>query len=539
MNCRVSNSQRASPFLTPPWSSLGLGVAGMSRRDGRVAVSVPLLTPLPSYGTVCKAIGLPNLAHLDMGPKVAACKSRLLKGGFDSAWEVSLASKCWVRVIQDEVTQEEGGLSTDRSGNDERQHHNPPLPVVDLSVRTAPVPHNSPTVPVDSESGAGSGQPPPCCSPIEVSSFQPINSKPQRRGGRTTSRRPTKRPKTRADPASESGQSNNLLSDVARGGPSAPVVPTLGPTERTSGRGSRPNESGVGEVPGNLDGQGPWDESGRSANPPAGSPLPGLSPHHVENAASPSQLDLSVEWGVGSVEQPSVPGSHAPCLPQEHSPIGTNIAGPPGCDGGADSHDVPPLELLAAAAEQVDGIERLRPRDTNLSGAPIEEETAAANPGQEKSQRAGTPRPSDIDLGNAWTSELSAFAFPTPLPISNPTTPVPHGIRDAESRQIDELNQESVQPGFAKQQSSCPWKPLHQRNRSVPTGLQLQLTMQCRVPDTAQSITFALKGNIDGLKDLFSRGLASPRDVSESRGFSLMRVGFATTFSLDCALKQR
>ncbi|KAK3326996.1 hypothetical protein B0T19DRAFT_441023 [Cercophora scortea] len=36
--------------------------------------------------------------------------------------------------------------------------------------------------------------------------------------------------------------------------------------------------------------------------------------------------------------------------------------------------------------------------------------------------------------------------------------------------------------------------------------------MPCRVPDTAQSIAFALKGNIDGLKDLFSRRLASPRD---------------------------
>ncbi|KAH6618125.1 ankyrin repeat-containing domain protein [Chaetomium sp. MPI-SDFR-AT-0129] len=34
---------------------------------------------------------------------------------------------------------------------------------------------------------------------------------------------------------------------------------------------------------------------------------------------------------------------------------------------------------------------------------------------------------------------------------------------------------------------------------------------------------FALKGNINGLKDLFLRGLGSPRDVSYSRGFSLLR----------------
>ncbi|KAK3897890.1 ankyrin [Staphylotrichum tortipilum] len=36
--------------------------------------------------------------------------------------------------------------------------------------------------------------------------------------------------------------------------------------------------------------------------------------------------------------------------------------------------------------------------------------------------------------------------------------------------------------------------------------------MRWTVPDTAQSITFALRGDIDGLKDLFGRGLASPSD---------------------------
>ena len=140
----------------------------------------------------------------------------------------------------------------------------------------------------------------------------------------------------------------------------------------------------------------------------------------------------------------------------------------------------------------------------------------------------------------AWTSEPLAVAFPTPLPISNRITPVRDSIRDAESRQVDGQNQESVQPGFPEQQSSHPWKPLQQRDhRLVPAGPQLQLATQWRVPDTAQSIAFALNGNIDGLKDLFSRGLASPWDVSDSRGFSLIRVGFTTPFSLECALKQR
>jgi hypothetical protein len=59
-------------------------------------------------------------------------------------------------------------------------------------------------------------------------------------------------------------------------------------------------------------------------------------------------------------------------------------------------------------------------------------------------------------------------------------------------------------------------------------GPQLQLPTQMKVPDTAQSIQFAMEGNIDGLKSLFSQGLASPRDVSNSRGFSLMRVGLTT-----------
>ncbi|KAK4095689.1 ankyrin [Parathielavia hyrcaniae] len=44
------------------------------------------------------------------------------------------------------------------------------------------------------------------------------------------------------------------------------------------------------------------------------------------------------------------------------------------------------------------------------------------------------------------------------------------------------------------------------------TWTQLQHVMQRTVPDTSPSIAFALKGNIDGLKNLFSRGLASPRD---------------------------
>ncbi|KAJ6190496.1 hypothetical protein N7519_000517 [Penicillium mononematosum] len=54
-------------------------------------------------------------------------------------------------------------------------------------------------------------------------------------------------------------------------------------------------------------------------------------------------------------------------------------------------------------------------------------------------------------------------------------------------------------------------------------GTMLHLDTIRRVPDTAQCVSFALNGNIDGLKYLFSKGLASPRDVSTSRGYSVLR----------------
>lgn len=58
-------------------------------------------------------------------------------------------------------------------------------------------------------------------------------------------------------------------------------------------------------------------------------------------------------------------------------------------------------------------------------------------------------------------------------------------------------------------------------------GPQLQLSTLRRIPDSAQCVNFALNGNIEGLKDLFKRGLASPRDVSSTRGYSILRVGLS------------
>ncbi|KAF3481219.1 uncharacterized protein GIQ15_03978 [Arthroderma uncinatum] len=55
------------------------------------------------------------------------------------------------------------------------------------------------------------------------------------------------------------------------------------------------------------------------------------------------------------------------------------------------------------------------------------------------------------------------------------------------------------------------------------TGLLFQLQTLRSVPNDAQCVKFALDGNIEGLKYLFANGLASPRDVSPSRGYTLLR----------------
>lgn len=54
-------------------------------------------------------------------------------------------------------------------------------------------------------------------------------------------------------------------------------------------------------------------------------------------------------------------------------------------------------------------------------------------------------------------------------------------------------------------------------------GTIMQLDTLRRVPDTAQCVNFALHGDIKGLKYLFDHGLASPRDVSATRGYSVLR----------------
>lgn len=67
-------------------------------------------------------------------------------------------------------------------------------------------------------------------------------------------------------------------------------------------------------------------------------------------------------------------------------------------------------------------------------------------------------------------------------------------------------------------------------------GPSLQLsTLRC-IPDSAESVSFALNGNVEGLKSLFAQGLASPRDVSSTRGYSLLRVSLTPALAIDSEL---
>ncbi|KAI1839713.1 hypothetical protein JX266_014076 [Neoarthrinium moseri] len=58
---------------------------------------------------------------------------------------------------------------------------------------------------------------------------------------------------------------------------------------------------------------------------------------------------------------------------------------------------------------------------------------------------------------------------------------------------------------------------------AISPAIGPQLIVPIVVSDTAQSISFAMSGNIEGLQYLFGRQEATPRDISSARGFSLIR----------------
>lgn len=70
------------------------------------------------------------------------------------------------------------------------------------------------------------------------------------------------------------------------------------------------------------------------------------------------------------------------------------------------------------------------------------------------------------------------------------------------------------------------WSMIVQFNLSyqVNAGPQIGIKTLRRVPDSAMCVNYTIKGDIEGLKGLFRRGTASPRDVSDTRGYSLLRV---------------
>ncbi|KAH7310568.1 ankyrin repeat-containing domain protein [Stachybotrys elegans] len=93
-------------------------------------------------------------------------------------------------------------------------------------------------------------------------------------------------------------------------------------------------------------------------------------------------------------------------------------------------------------------------------------------------------------------------------------------------------NRESCKQQTAPRVQAEYWFPAHvfwskifllEATYQAATGPSLQLRSYRHVPDSAPAINYTVNGNIDALKMLFSRGLASPNDVSNTRGYSLLR----------------
>jgi hypothetical protein len=59
---------------------------------------------------------------------------------------------------------------------------------------------------------------------------------------------------------------------------------------------------------------------------------------------------------------------------------------------------------------------------------------------------------------------------------------------------------------------------------SYMRGPGVSLSMPRVIPDNAPVLTFAVQGNLDGIKSLFSKGVASPYDVALSNGRTALHV---------------
>jgi hypothetical protein len=59
---------------------------------------------------------------------------------------------------------------------------------------------------------------------------------------------------------------------------------------------------------------------------------------------------------------------------------------------------------------------------------------------------------------------------------------------------------------------------------SYMKGPGVSLSMPRVIPDNAPVLTFAVQGNLDGIRSLFSKGIASPYDVALSNGRTALHV---------------
>ncbi|KAK0128443.1 hypothetical protein ONS95_000416 [Cadophora gregata] len=101
------------------------------------------------------------------------------------------------------------------------------------------------------------------------------------------------------------------------------------------------------------------------------------------------------------------------------------------------------------------------------------------------------------------------------LPLLSPKC----NLADCENSQAPNVSMEYWFPlGFFRSQI-VRLQVAHCQN----VGPQVALSTLRQVPDSAPCVDYALDGNIAGLKELFLRDLASPRDISRTRGYSLLR----------------
>ena len=172
----------------------------------------------------------------------------------------------------------------------------------------------------------------------------------------------------------------------------------------------------------------------------------------------------------------------------------------------------PPASNYSARRSDVSSKQYVRSR-TNAIGLRVKQYSFACRADCSCSchnvRRSSSPKSVNLLLGQLFASYAG-------LPVLSD----PCDMETCEKKQTPSISVEYWFPaGFA-------WSRIVRLQLAYDTsvGPSLQLSALRRVSDTAQCVTLTLKGDIDGLKRLFSEGLASPRDVSTTRGYSLLRV---------------